>query len=349
MSATVRPDRPPSSMVAGSGGGTMSIVREGAGILVLRELAIAFVLIVTIAAFVVWYGPAFLDLGNLADIADSASLTAIFAIGEAVVVMAGRIDLSIAPIAAASGIFAAKILERGTSSVAALVIALAFGILLGSVNGILVTKAKLSPLVATLATLSAYSGLALILANGNQIYGIDQFAWLGQHRFGGTLTVPTVVMIALVLATAFFVRSTIWGLRLLAVGGNEEAARRCGIRTNAYTVGAYMFSGACAALAGCITLGFLTTAEPTAASTAVFDAITAVALGGVALTGGQGNILRVLAGALVLGVINTGLLLNGVAPYYALVVTGCLLVLAIVLENILTGLVERQLEKGAQA
>ncbi|MBO9520598.1 MAG: ABC transporter permease [Nocardioidaceae bacterium] len=348
MSAFTLPDRSPSA-ATGSGTPGSTVQREGTGMLVLRDLAIVLVLAVTIAVFVAWYGWDFLSAGNLADIADSASLTAIFAVGEAVVVMAGRIDLSIAPLAAASGIVAAKLLEAGVPSVPALLLTLGFGAVLGTVNGLLVTKAGISPLVATLATLSTYSGLAFILADGNQIFGVDGFAWLGQHRFGGTLTAPTVVMVVVVVVTAVFVRSTAWGLRLLAVGGNEEAARRCGIRTDAYTVGAFVFSGCTAALAGCIMLGFLTTAEPTAASTAVFDAITAVALGGVVLSGGQGNILRVLAGALVLGVISTGLLLNGVAPYYALVVTGCLLVLAILLENLLTGAVERRLEKGARA
>lgn len=309
---------------------------EAPGIVLLRDLAIVLVLLVTVAVFVVWYGPGFLAPGNLGDIADSASLTAIFAVGEAVVVMSGRIDLSIAPIAAVCGIVAAKLLEAGVPSVFALALTVACGGLLGAVNGLLVTKLRLTALVATLATLSAYSGLAFILAGGNQIFGVDGFAWLGQHRFWDTLTAPTVVMLLVVVLTSVFIRSTRWGMRLLAVGGGEEAARRCGLKIDAYAIGAFTFSGCMAALAGCIMLGFLTTAEPTAASTAIFDAITAVALGGVVLSGGQGSILRVLVGALVIGVISTGLLLNGVEPYYALVVTGVLLVAAVTFESILT-------------
>jgi ribose transport system permease protein len=309
---------------------------EATAVVLLREFGIGLVLLATIAVFVVWYGPSFLSLGNLGDIADSASLTAIFAIGEAVVVMSGAIDLSIAPIAAVCGITGAKLLEAGVPSVPALLLTLAFGALLGVMNGLLVTRLKLTALVATLATLSAYSGLAFILAGGDQIFGIDGFNWLGQHRFWDTLTAPTVVVVAVVAVTAVFMRATKWGMRLLAVGGNAEAARRCGLKVDAYVVGAFAFSGCMASLAGCITLGFLTTAEPTAASTAIFDAITAVALGGVALSGGQGSILRVFAGALVIGVITTGLLLNGVQPYYALVVTGVLLVVAVAFESLLT-------------
>ena len=309
---------------------------ESPAIVLLRDFAIVLVLLATVAVFVVWYGPGFLSLGNLGDIADSAALTAIFATGEAVVVMAGAIDLSIAPIAAVSGIVGAKLLQGGMPSVPALLLTVAFGGVLGAVNGLLVTRLKLTALVATLATLSAYSGLAFILAGGNQIFGVDGFEWLGQHRFWDTLTAPTVLMLIVVAVTAVFVRSTRWGMRLLAVGGNAEAARRCGLKVHAYTVAAFAFSGCMAALAGCVTLGFLTTAEPTAASTAIFDAITAVALGGVALSGGQGSILRVLAGALVIGVITTGLLLTGVPPYYALVVTGALLVVAVAFESVLT-------------
>lgn len=308
----------------------------GAGVVLLRDFAIVLVLLASIAVFVVWYGPEFLALGNLGDIADSAALIAIFATGEAVVVMAGAIDLSLAPIAAACGILGARLLQAGVPSGVALLLTVAFGGLLGAVNGLLVTRLKLTPLVATLATLSAYSGLAFILAGGEQIFGIDGWDWLGQHRFWDTLTAPTIVMLIVVVVTATFVRSTKWGLRLLAVGGGAEAARRCGIKVDAYTVSAFTFSGCMAALAGCITVGFLTTAEPAAASTAIFDAITAVALGGVALSGGKGSILRVLAGALVIAVITTGLLLTGVAPYYALVVTGVLLVVAVAFESILT-------------
>ena len=309
---------------------------ESPGIVLLRDFAIVLVLLTTVAVFVIWYGPEFLALGNLGDMADSASLTAIFATGEAVVVMAGAIDLSIAPIAAVSGIVGAKLLQAGVPSVFALLITVAFGGVLGAINGLLVTKLRLTALVATIATLSAYSGLAFILAGGEQIFGVDGFDWLGQHRFFDTLTAPTIVMLVVVIATAAFIRLTRWGMRLLAVGGNAEAARRCGLKVDAYTIGAFTFSGCMAALAGCIMLGFLTTAEPAAASTAIFDAITAVALGGVALSGGQGSILRVLAGALVIGVITTGLLLNGVQPYYALVVTGVLLVLAVAFESVLT-------------
>jgi ribose/xylose/arabinose/galactoside ABC-type transport system permease subunit len=310
--------------------------REAPLIVLLREFAIVIVLLVTVAVFAVWYGPKFLALSNLSDIADSAALTALFATGEAIVVMAGAIDLSIAAIAAVSGIVAAKLLGAGVPSIFALILTILFGCVLGAVNGLLVSRLRLTALVATLATLSAYSGLAFIIAGGEEIFEVNGFAWLGQHKFWDTLTAPTVVMVIVVLLTAAFVRHTVWGMRLLAVGGGDEAARRCGIKVKAYTVGAFSFSGAVSALAGCITLGFLTAAEPAAANTAIFDAITAVALGGVALSGGEGSILRVLVGALVIGVITTGLLLNGVQPYYALVVTGVLLIVAVAFESFLT-------------
>jgi ribose transport system permease protein len=215
---------------------------------------------------------------------------------------------------------------------------LGLGAMLGCVNGLLVTRLRLTPLVATLATLTTFGGLAFIIAAGEEIYGIEGFAWLGQHHVWHTLTAPTVAMLLVIAITATFVRMTKWGLRLLAVGGGSEAARRCGIKINAYTTGAFAFSGCMAALAAAITLGFVTSAEAAAPTTVIFDAITAVALAGVALTGGQGSIVRVLAGALVIAVINTGLLLTGVAPYYAMVVTGVLLIAAVVFDSALANL-----------
>jgi len=310
--------------------------RSGSRLVVVRDLAIVGVLALSLIVFTIGHGPGFLSLRNLSNILDAAALVAIFAVGEAVVIMAGAIDLSIAAIAAASGVLAGRLLVEGLPSALVLLIALLFGALLGLVNGLLVTALRLTPLVATLASLSVFSGLAFILADGRQIFGVVEFGWLGQQRLWNSITVPTVVMIVLVAAVAIFMSQTRWGLRLLAVGGNLEAARRSGIRVTAYTNGAFVFSGATSALAGCITLGFLTTAEPAAATTVIFQAITAVALGGVALSGGRGSILRVAIGAVVLSVIATGLLVMAVPPYYALVITGVLLVLAVLLEAGLT-------------
>lgn len=310
--------------------------RSGSRLVIVRDLAIVGVLLVSVVAFTIGHGPGFLSLRNLSNILDAAALVAIFAVGEALVIMAGAIDLSIAAIAAVSGVAAGRLLVEGMPSPLALLLALGFGAALGLVNGLLVTKLRLTPLVATLATLSVFSGLAFILAGGRQIFGVVEFGWLGQQRLWNSITVPTIVMVVLVALVATFMSQTKWGLRLLAVGGNGEAARRSGIRVDAYTTGVFVFSGVTSALAGCITLGFLTTAEPAAATTVIFQAITAVALGGVALSGGRGSIVRVTVGAVVLSVIATGLLVMAVPPYYALVITGVLLVLAVILETVLT-------------
>lgn len=310
--------------------------RSRAGLVVVRDLAIVGVLAFSLLIFTIGHGPGFLSLRNVSNILDAAALVAIFAVGEAVVIMAGAIDLSIAATAAASGVLAGRLLVEGLPSGVVLLVALVFGALLGLVNGILVTRLHLTPLVATLASLSVFSGLAFILADGRQIFGVVEFGWLGQQRLWNSITVPTIVMVVLVAVVATFMSQTRWGLRLLAVGGNGEAARRSGIRVAAYINGAFVFSGAAAALAGCITLGFLTTAEPAAATSVIFQAITAVALGGVALSGGRGSIVRVAVGAVVLSVIATGLLVMAVPPYYALVITGVLLVLAVLLEAVLT-------------
>jgi ribose transport system permease protein len=139
----------------------------------------------------------------------------------------------------------------------------------------------------------------------------------------------------------FVLSQTQWGVRLLAVGGNSEAARRCGIRCRGYLVTAFVLSGLFSALAGLVTFGMLGTAEPAVNNSVVFDAITAVALAGVLLSGGRGSVLKVLVGALIVATVANGLTLLNVPSYYTLITTGVLLVTALAIDGALSRALER--------
>jgi ribose/xylose/arabinose/galactoside ABC-type transport system permease subunit len=285
--------------------------------------------------------PAFLTKENILSIFEHTAIVAIFAVGEAVIIIAAALDLSIAPVATIAGIVAAKMLKADVPSPVAVAGGLAVGAVAGFINGFITVRMKISPLIATLGTFSALSGLGLILTDGLAIFGVEGLSWLGQSEVGG-VAVSTWVMLGLVGVLAVGMSSTVWGVRLLAIGGNAEAARRAGVRVDRYLWGAFIICGLCAALAGLVTFGTLNTAEPTTSNEVIFDAITAVALAGVLLTGGRGSILKVLIGALILGTIKNGLILLNVPSYYQLLTTGVLLIVAVWIEGTLDQVIERR-------
>ncbi len=285
--------------------------------------------------------PVFLSTENFNSIFEHASITAIFAAGEALVIMAAALDLSIAPVAAIAGIVAAKVLKTDAPPVVALLAGLGVGAAAGWLNGFVTIRMRISPLIATLGTFSALTGVGLILTSGYPISGTTGLEFLGLEKVAGVSS-SVWIMLALFAVLAIVMAATVWGVRLLAVGGNAEAARRSGLNVERYLWGAFVACGLCAALAGLVTFGTLTTAEPVVGDEVIFDAITAVALAGVLLSGGRGSLPKVLLGALILATIQNGLTILGVSSYYQLVTTGVLLILAVWVEGALSRAIERR-------
>jgi ribose transport system permease protein len=196
--------------------------------------------------------------------------------------------------------------------------------------------------------LSVLSGLAAALAGGYTIPGLTGLTFLGTDRFAGIPAPVWVVAVLFLIGTAFLTR-TRDGIRLMAVGGNAEAVRRSGINADRYKVLAFVVSGFCAALGGLVTTAMVTEANPAANPGIIFNALTAVALAGVSLSGGRGSLPRVLVGALILGTIANGLTIKGIQPYWATAVTGLLLLASLGLEKWVSTTVSRRLVATAQA
>lgn len=310
------------------------------GILLARQYGILVFWIAICVGFSVASDP-FLSTDNLLSIFEHSAIIGILAAGEAIVIIAAGIDLTIAPVAAISGIVAAKVLKADAPPLVAIVAALGSGFAAGWLNGFIVVRMRIEPLIATLGTFSALTGLGLILTNGAPIFGLDDLRWLGSSELVGIAT-PTWIMLGVFGLLALVMGSTVWGVRLQAVGGNIEAARRAGVSVNRYLWGAFVVSGLCAALAGLVIFGTLSTAEPVVSNSLIFEAITAVALAGVLLSGGRGSLPKVLIGALILGTIQNGLTLRGVPDYWQLVTTGVLLVAAVWIDGTLSRAIERR-------
>lgn len=294
-----------------------------------------------IAFFAVWCSPYFFTLDNAVLIANAAALTAVFAAGVGIGIMTGVLDLSLPGTAAIASCVCGWLLTHGTPTPVALLAGLVCGIVVGVVNG-LVTLRGLNPIVVTIGSLSVLTGLAAVVAGGYTFPGLDQLTFMGTRRYLG-IPAPVYIVAAVFVVGTVFLTRTREGIRLMAVGGNAEAVRRAGISSPRYVVLGFVISGVLAAVGGLVATAVTTEANPQASPAIIFNALTAVALAGVALTGGRGSLPRVLVGALVLATISNGLTIRGIQPYWATVLTGVLLVAALVLEKVVQTAVSERL------
>jgi ribose transport system permease protein len=298
-----------------------------------------------VLAFSFWCAPYFATLDNALLIANAAALTAIFAAGVGAGVMTGVLDLSLPGTAAFAACVAGWLITNGQPVWLALAAALTAGVLVGMVNGLIALRG-FNPIIVTIGTLSALSGLAAVIADGYTFPGLTGLTFMGTDRYLG-VPAPVYIVALLFLVGTVFLTRTRDGIRLMAVGGNAEAVRRSGIHADRYKVLGFVISGLCAALGGLVTTAITTEATPEASPSIIFNALTAVALAGVALTGGRGSLPRVLVGALILATIANGLTIRGIQPYWATVTTGVLLLASLLLERVVQTGVSNRLMNSA--
>ena len=298
-----------------------------------------------IVAFSFWCAPYFATLDNALLVANAAALTAIFAAGVGFGVMTGVLDLSLPGTAAFASCVTGWLMTHGQPAWLSLLAGFACGALVGLANG-LITLRGFNPIIVTIGSLSVLSGLAAVIAAGYTFPGLDALEFMGTHRYFGVPAPVFVVALLFVVGTVFLTR-TRDGIRLMSVGGNSEAVRRSGIHSDRYKVLGFVISGLCAALGGLVTTAVTTEATPEASPSIIFNALTAVALAGVALTGGRGSLPRVLVGALILATIANGLTIRGIQPYWATVTTGALLLGSLALERVIQTSVSNRLMASA--
>jgi ribose transport system permease protein len=259
------------------------------------------------------------------------------AIGQALVIITGGIDLSVGSVLGLAGMIAGVLLSAGHGVGTAVTAALGTGIAAGAVNGFFVTRVGMPPFVPTLGMLSLARGLAFVLTQGRSISDFgpaaDRFRSLGAGEVG---EIPTPVLYMVVLATGgwVFLARTHWGYRLYAIGGHEEAARLAGIPVGKMKFAVYVISGGLAALAGILTTSWLGVAQASAGTGQELDVIAAVVIGGTSLTGGQGTILGVVIAAALAGLIRNGLVQVQVSSYWTPVAVGTLLIAAVWLDQV---------------
>ena len=271
----------------------------------LRDAGTLIGLVLIVAAFSV-LSPVFLTLPNLANILQQSAINACIALGMTLVIISGGIDLSVGPTAALSAVVSASLMVSGVPVPLAVAAALGIGALCGLFNGVLVAYARLQPFIVTLGALSLFRALALIYTGGSPVFGIPaEFRALTNGQILGVPT-PVVIVAGLALAAWVLLNRTPLGEYLLAVGGNEEAARIAGVPVARTKVAAFVISGMLASVAALILVGRLGAAEPTLGNLWELEAIAAAAIGGASLMGGKGSVVGTILGAVILGSLGTG-------------------------------------------
>ena len=293
-----------------------------------NEPVLVIVLAVAVAVFG-WIDPRFLTAGNFVSIAQQSAVIALVAFAMTAVIIARGIDISVGSALAFSGVAAGLVFAATGSAVATLASAIISGAAIGLLNGLLIGYAGISPFIATLATLAFARGLSLSLSGASSIPIADPvILYAGRASFG--LLPVSVVIAAICLAVWWFVlKRTVYGRWIYAVGGNAEAARASLVPVELVRISVYLIAGATAGLGAILTLGRLGSAQPLAGTGLEFIAITAAIIGGTKLSGGQGSIWGTAIGALLLGVINTGLSFLQVPQIYIYYITGALILVAV--------------------
>ncbi|WP_440894713.1 ABC transporter permease subunit [Amphibacillus sp. Q70] len=293
---------------------------------------LGLLLIVIVISFI---NPGFLTAGNLFNVLRQVSINGLIAFGMTFVILTGGIDLSVGSTLALSSAVSAMMMANGLDPMLAVLAGLIAGALLGAFNGLVIAKGKVAPFIATLATMTIFRGITLVLLDGRPISGMNDsgfFVMMGKGYLFG-IPIPAILMLVTFLILFIILKQTTVGRRIYAVGGNEEAATLSGIKADRIKIFVYSLTGMLSAFAGIILTSRLSSAQPTAGDSYELDAIAAVVLGGTSLTGGKGKIAGTLIGALIIGVLNNGLNLIGVSSFFQQVVKGSVILLAVLVDR----------------
>lgn len=300
---------------------------------VFAQILLGVVLLVTIMLLSL-ASPHFLTWDNWRNILDQSALQLIIAVGMTFVICTGGIDLSVGAVAALSGVCMAVAMHNGIPAGCAILLGIGAGALVGLINGFLVAWIELNPFIVSLGTMSVARGIALIITRGIPIYGFPvAFTWWGSGQIGA-INPPMLMALFAALLGAFLLNHTKLGYYALALGGNEEALRRCGVSTRRYKLVIYILCGLTAALGGLVVTARLNTAEPLAGWMFELDAIAAVVLGGTDMKGGRGSVAGTVMACLLLGVLRNGLTILSIPSYYQQLLIGLIILAAIIVSEL---------------
>ena len=272
----------------------------------------------------------FLNVRNLLTILVQIAVVGILAIGQTYVMLTAGIDLSIGGILGLSGVICALLLTTaGLSIPFAFILASIAGLLCGLLNGLLITKIRIPPFIATLGTMSVTRGVALVLTGGVAVYNLPEgFDWIGRGTLFG-IPFPVLLMISITITMSILLHRTTLGRYAKAIGGNEEAAWMSGVPVQRTLMKVYGICGLLAGVAGVVQASRVVTGQPTAGLGYELDAIAAAVIGGTSLFGGVGTVWGSLTGAALMGVIRNGCNLLNITAFWQQIVIGSIIWIAV--------------------
>ena len=292
----------------------------------------SFIALIFLVIVIGAISPDFRTVNNFLSLLRQSAINGLIAFGMTCVILTGGIDLSVGSVLALTSIICAHTIKIGLPAPLSMLIALIFGIILGTISGLMVTKSRLQPFIATLITMTGYRGLTMILSGGKPISRLGNNLLLNQIGKGSFLGIPIPVWILIIFFAIFLfvLKKTVLGRQIYATGSNAKASELAGININNIKLIVYAVSGFMASLSGLVLVSRLGSAQPTLGSGYELDAIAAVALGGTSMTGGRGKITGTLIGILIIAVLNNGLNIIGVSSYYQDVVKALVIFLAVI-------------------
>jgi ribose transport system permease protein len=301
-----------------------------------REVTL-IVLIAAVIAAMSFASPYFLTPANFRAMAIGLVPTAIIAVGMTFLLVSGGFDLSVGSVLALSGTVLALLVVKGIPIPLALAVTALVGAAIGAINGVLVTRVGVNPLVATLGTLSVARGLALVLTDGFSVSALPaSFGLVGNSQIAG-IPLTVLIMALIVLVADLALRHTRALRQLYFVGANDSAARLSGIPVDRVRIFAYVASGLLAALAGMLLASRLMAGTPTAGNALELQVLAAAVIGGASLRGGEGSVLGAFLGVIFVALINNAMIMLAVSIYWQMVVTGIVLTVAVALDMLVRG------------
>lgn len=302
----------------------------------IKEYNIIIVLLAIMAIFSL-LNDKFLSYKNLITVVRQVSMMAIAGMGMTCCLLTGMINLSLGALVSFECVFVAKMIsEMGMSTPLACVSGMLICTLVGLFTGWIIEQFHIPALIGTLAIQTIFNGLAFLICDGIPIYDVpDSIKFLGQG-YWGPFPVPVVVMLVVVLIFAFVFNKTYFGRWLFATGSNEEAARLSGIQTKLMRYLAFSIAGLTSGIAGLLMLGRVGSGQPAAGANIETNVLSAVVIGGVRLSGGEGKVSKALAGVLIIGVINNGLTILSVSEYVQMITRGMLFLFAVCFDSFQT-------------
>lgn len=292
------------------------------------------IVIIAIIVIVAILNPRFIAINNLITIFQQISVNGILTLAIAILMISGGIDMSVGNMMVLIGLTMATVMNSTDNTLLGILAGIGVGMLCGLLNGVIIAKSKCIPLIITLGTSQIFYGIALTISGGSIVTFGGRLNGIGKTKIGGVVPVMLFVLLAMVLLSYFIMNKTLFGRKITAIGGNEKNAFLSGIKVTKYKILTYVICGFYCAIAAIIFCARIDSIMASAGSGYETTALTSAIIGGVTFDGGKGTIVGAFLGCVLLGVVNNAMNIMGIQTYIQTIITGIIIVTAVVLSNI---------------